>query len=47
MKKAAVIICSVFGMVGAAMACAGELPFPQTKDEIVDALSIKDGRTVE
>ena len=46
MKKAFVIILSPLFMLIAGFAGAEELAFPKTEQEIVEALSIKDGRTV-
>lgn len=46
MKKPTIIIISILSLLGGMDVGAEELPFPQTEREIVEALSIKDGRTV-
>jgi outer membrane protein OmpA-like peptidoglycan-associated protein len=46
MKKAFAIILSLLFMLMAEVVSAEELTFPKTEQEIVEALSIKDGRTV-
>ena len=46
MKKVFAIILSTLFTLVAAVISAEELTFPQTEQEIVEALSIKDGRTV-
>ena len=46
MKKTFVIIFSTLFMLSAGFVNAEELTFPKTEQEIVEALSIKDGRTV-
>lgn len=46
MKKFSSIILSILFMLVAAVISAEELTFPKTEREIVEALSIKDGRTV-
>ena len=46
MKKFFSIILSILFMLVAAVISAEELTFPKTEREIVEALSIKDGRTV-
>jgi outer membrane protein OmpA-like peptidoglycan-associated protein len=46
MKKAFAIILSLLFMLMAEVVSAEELTFPKTEHEIVEALSIKDGRTV-
>jgi outer membrane protein OmpA-like peptidoglycan-associated protein len=46
MKKTFAIILSLLFMLMAEVVSAEELTFPKTEQEIVEALSIKDGRTV-
>jgi outer membrane protein OmpA-like peptidoglycan-associated protein len=46
MKKKYIIILSTLLTLVATFISAEELTFPQTEQEIVEALSIKDGRTV-
>jgi outer membrane protein OmpA-like peptidoglycan-associated protein len=46
MKQAFVIILSALVMLIAELVSAEELTFPKTEQEIIEALSIKDGRTV-
>ena len=46
MKKFFSIILSILFMLVSAVISAKELTFPKTEREIVEALSIKDGRTV-
>ena len=46
MKKAFAIILSLLFMLMAEVVSAEELTFQKTEQEIVEALNIKDGRTV-
>ena len=46
MNKACIIIISTLSMLITTFVGAEELTFPKTEQEIVEALSIKDGRTV-